>query len=65
MGSCILKPTIKNKEGVQVESKLFNDLLQHTGNRESTKTIWGLAQVSEFTEMYTELKYDENGEATI
>ena len=64
MGSCIYKPTlIKNNK--EVESKLFNDLLSLTGNRESSKYLWGLSQVKEFTDNLEGLQLDENGEVTI
>ena len=64
MGSCIYKPTVI-KNGEEVESKLFNDLLSLTGNRESSKQLWALSQISEFTDTLSDLKYDENGEVTI
>ena len=62
--SCVYKPTLKvnNKE---VESKLFNDLLLLTNNRELSKNLWGLANISEFTKNFENLQYDENGELTI
>lgn len=62
--SCVYKPTLKvnNKE---VESKLFNDLLLLTNNRELSKNLWGLASISEFTKNFENLQYDENGELTI
>ena len=64
MGSCIYKPAlIKNNK--EVESKLFNDLLSLTGNRESSKYLWGLSQVKEFTDNLEGLQLDENGEVTI
>ena len=63
MASCIVKPTIKvgNEEK---ESKLFNDLLSFTGNRESAQTIWALSQVPEITKNLN-LERDTNGEPTL
>lgn len=61
--SCVVIPTIKvgNQE---VESRLFKDLLQLTGSRESAKQIWSLAQVEQFTDQFA-LKRDSNGEITL
>lgn len=63
MASCIVKPTIKvGKE--EKESKLFNDLLSFTGNRESAQTIWALSQVPEIMKNLSVVR-DENGEPTL
>lgn len=64
MASCVYKPTII-KNGKEIESRLFNDLLSLTGNRESTKYLWGLSKIEDFTNSLTGLEYDENGEITI
>ena len=64
MAHCVYKPTIINK-GQENESKLFNDLLSLTGNRESSKYLWGLSQIKEFTDTLDNLEYDENGEVTV
>ena len=60
MASCIVKPVIKvgNEER---ESKLFNDLLSFTGNRESAQNIWALSQVPEIMSKL-DISRDENGE---
>lgn len=62
--SCVYKPTIK-KGNQEVESRLFNDLLSLTGNRESSKYLWGLSQIKDFTDTLQGIEYDENGEVTI
>ena len=62
--SCVYKPTI-TKNGQEVESRLFNDLLSLTGNRDSSKYLWGLSQIKDFTNTLTGLEYDNNGEVTI
>ena len=64
MASCVYKPTII-KNGKEIESRLFNDLLSLTGNRESTKYLWGLSKIEDFTNSLTGLEYDENEEITI
>ena len=63
MASCVIKPTIKvgNEER---ESKLFNDLLSFTGNRESAQNIWALSQVPEIMSKL-DISRDENGEPTL
>lgn len=63
MASCIVKPVIKvgNEER---ESKLFNDLLSFTGNRESAQNIWALSQVPEIMSKL-DISRDENGEPTL
>lgn len=64
MGHCVYKPTIK-KGSEMVESKLFNDLLSITKDREATKSLWALSKLKEFTNKFPELKFDENGEVTV
>ena len=63
MASCILRPTIKvGKE--ERESKLFDDLIAFTGNRESAQAIWALSQIPEITKKL-DIVRDENGEPTL
>ena len=45
--SCSIAAHVRNSNGEIVESKLFNDLLSFTGNRESAQNIWALSQVPE------------------
>lgn len=61
--SCIVTPTIKvgNQEK---DSRLFTELASYTGNDETAKDLWSLAQVKEFTDNLSNLEYDENGEIT-
>lgn len=62
--SCIYIPTIKvgNQE---VESQLFRELVNYTGNRESAKFIWGLTRVPEFMNTLQNIQKDKNGEPTL
>ena len=62
--SCAIIPKIKvgNEEK---ESNLFKGLLSLTGNRETTKTIWGMTKSPEFMELVGKVDLDENGEPTL
>lgn len=62
--SCIYIPTVKvgNKE---VDSQLFSELADFTGNRESAKQIWALTQIPEFMETLEGIEFDSNGEPTL
>ena len=64
MSYCKITPTIKNKEGKEVDSKLFKDLFNLTKDRELTKKIWGLTQVPGFLNSKS-VELDENGEITL
>ena len=63
MASCIIYPTV-NKDGVEVQSKLFKDLLTLTQDRELSKNIYGIAKDSEFIKNHSELRLDSLGEVT-
>lgn len=63
MSTCIVTPTIK-VENQEVDSKLFRELTDYTGNRESAQELWALSQVEEFVESLEDIEYDENGEPT-
>lgn len=64
--SCVFKPTIINKNNVEVESRLFNDLLHYSSNdREFAKKYYYIASSSDFINSYqNKIEYDENGEVT-
>lgn len=61
--ACVWIPTVE-VDGKEVESRLYKDLLSYTGNRESTKYLWALAQIPEFTSQLKGIKRDGNGEIT-
>lgn len=62
MKTCKLIPTIKIN-GVEKESKLFDDLSKVLEKREDVKELWGLLQVDSFIEKYNLKKV--NGECLI
>lgn len=64
MDSCILKPTVQNKKGKTVESKLFNDLLDIMDRSEAVD-VYTLSKFSKFREDNDITDFDENGEPTI
>lgn len=65
--SCALKPTVTNKQGEQVESKLFNDLLNTSSNdREFTKETYYVGTHESFIDTYADqIQFDENNEPTL
>lgn len=65
MAHCIYIPTIKSSDGTQIESQLFKDLQQHTGDRQMSKVLWGLTQVKSIMDSLEGIQYDQNGEVTI
>lgn len=46
------------------KSRLFNNLLSHTKDREFSKRIWSVAQDPRLLENLNGLEYDDNGEVT-
>ena len=64
--SCVFKPTVRNKKGEEVESKLFNNLLNYSSNdREFAKRWYFIGTNEEFLNRNAnKVKYDENGEIT-
>ena len=64
MSYCKITPTITNKDGKEVDSKLFKSLFNITKNRDLTKKIWGLTRVPGFLPT-SGLDVDENGELTL
>lgn len=64
--SCVFKPTVRNKEGNEVESRLFNDLLHYSSNdREFAKRWYFVGTNESFLDSNRDsLDYDENGEVT-
>lgn len=58
--SCNLKVHAKNGK----ESRLFNDLLSHTKDRELSKQLWSVTQEPRLIENLEGLEYDKNGEVT-
>lgn len=59
INSCELVPSIRGHK-----SKLFQDLLNHTKNRELTKQLWAVAQSRELLKNLGDLERDSNGEVT-
>lgn len=65
MASCSWKPKVQNQKGELVESRLFNDLLSYTQNRQQSKEYYVLGKNQEFlNEVSEDAKFDENGEIT-
>lgn len=64
--SCVYKPTVRNKQGEEVESRLFNSLLTAFNNdRGLAKQHYYVATNEEFLrENAGDILYDENGEIT-
>lgn len=64
--SCVFKPTVKNKEGKEVNSRLFDDLLHFSSNdREFAKKYYFIGTSDEFLRTNARhVEYDENGEIT-
>lgn len=64
--SCVFKPTVKNKEGKEVNSKLFDSLLHFSSNdREFAKKWYFVGTNDEFLRTNARnVEYDENGEIT-
>lgn len=58
--SCKINVYAKNGK----KSRLFNDLLFHTKDRELSKKIWSASQDPRLLENLSGLEYDENGEVT-
>jgi len=59
LNACEIIPSIKGQK-----SKLFQDLLAHTKNRELTKQLWAVAQSRELLKNIQGIERDENGEVT-
>jgi len=64
--SCVFKPTVRNKEGKEVNSRLFDDLLHFSSNdREFAKKYYFIGTNDEFLRANAKyVEYDENGEIT-
>lgn len=64
--SCVFKPTVKDKEGNEVNSKLFDSLLHFSSNdREFAKKWYFIGTNDEFLRTNAnKIEYDENGEIT-
>lgn len=61
--SCFIIPTCKNKEGKDVESKLFEDLWKISGNYEWAEKQYKIATDQEFLESVSEdAVFDKNGQ---
>lgn len=62
MNSCSIIPKVKNKDGKDVDSKLFSDLLSFT-TRETTKDVYSRVKSEDFTKRFLPiLSLDLNGE---
>ena len=63
---CVFKPTVRNKEGKEVRSRLFDDLLHFSSNdREFAKKYYFIGTNDEFLRTNARyVEYDENGEIT-
>lgn len=64
--SCVFKPTVRNKEGKEVSSRLFDNLLHFSSNdREFAKKYYFIGTNDEFLRTNARhVEYDENGEIT-
>ena len=64
--SCVFKPAVRNKEGKEVNSRLFDDLLHFSSNdREFAKKYYFIGTSDEFLRANARhIEYDENGEIT-
>lgn len=64
--SCVFKPTVRNKEGKEVNSRLFDNLLHFSSNdREFAKKYYFIGTNDEFLRTNARhVEYDENGEIT-
>lgn len=64
--SCVFKPSVRNKNGEVVSSKLFDSLLHYSSNdREFSKKYYYVGTNQEFLDLNQDkVKYDENGEIT-
>lgn len=64
--SCVFKPAVRNKEGKEVNSKLFDSLLHFSSNdREFAKKYYFIGTNDEFLRTNARhVEYDENGEIT-
>ena len=64
--SCVFKPAVRNKEGKEVNSRLFDDLLHFSSNdREFAKKYYFIGTSDEFLRANARhVEYDENGEIT-
>ena len=65
MGQCAIIPKVKNKENQIVDSKLFKDLLDYTGDRGTTVLTYVWAVGKDFSTSQHTNKYDENGQPTV
>lgn len=65
MSSCAIKPYCTNSKGESVESRLYNDLLQHTSDRKLSNKFYLIGTNKEFLDgVRDRAKFDENGEIT-
>nr|DAN88752.1 MAG TPA: hypothetical protein [Bacteriophage sp.] len=64
--SCVFKPAVRNKEGKEVSSRLFDNLLHFSSNdREFAKKYYFIGTNDEFLRTNARhVEYDENGEIT-
>lgn len=65
MSKCTILAHVRNSKGEVVESKLFNDLLHYTSNRELAKEYYAVGTNSDFlNKVKDKAEFDENGEIT-
>lgn len=63
--SCALNGHVKNSKGEVVQSKLWNDLLHHLSDRETTKEFYKVGTDNRFLDKVKDkAQFDENGEIT-
>lgn len=62
--SCIYRPLAVNKNGKEVESKLYDGLEKMSGDRNFAIGMWALANSAAFKAKYKDMERDENGEVT-
>lgn len=63
-GVCKISPIVINKNNQEVDSKLFDELAEYTGNTGVAQELWALSQIEEIMDKFPEIEYDENGEPT-
>lgn len=65
--SCRLSPVVFKRNGTKIEekdSKLFKDIKQAVGDRETAWKMWAYTKTPEFKAQHKDVEYDELGEVT-
>lgn len=64
MASCILTPTV-TINGIEKDSKLWQDLMALTDNREVSKAVYSATKSKVFMNALDDIQYDDLGEPTV